>query len=142
MDEWQQLFVKKLERVQDRWSERLDEVLDNVAQPVFEELSQFLRHNGFVTATPLRERGRRSFKFEMGEDVYVLVIFEVRSGGEFQLTRQVFAVGEEPQVHRSIERISAVSRKWAQDTYRHALDAFVNLLGGAEEPVEEEVAVV
>jgi len=141
MDEWKKSFVEKLSQVQSRWATQFDEALDEAAAPVFSELSAFLRENGFVTTMPMHEKGRHSYKFELAEDAYVLLIFRSRAVGEFELSREIFVLGLEPQVRRSTERLSSLNEKWVRREFQSALTTFVELLAQVQAPIEQEVVV-
>ena len=142
MEQWKQTFVKKLGDVQARWAAQFDDALDSAVNPVFHELAEFLQQNNFTAAMPMQEAGRRSFKFELAEDAYLLLIFRSRAVGEFEFTRQSFVLGNEPKVRKTTERISSVNEDWARNEFQVALDAFIERLGGAAVPTEEELAVV
>ncbi len=139
MDEWKQSFVERLGRVQSRWAARLDQTLDAVVKPVFDDLAEFLRENGFSASTPLRASGRRSFKFELAEDAYVLLIFRSVGVGEFELSREVFLLGSPPDVTRLTERVATLDADWARAQFQAALDAFVEILSGRENATEPEL---
>ncbi len=141
MDAWKRSFSEKLAQAQSRWATRLDEALDAAATPVFGELQEFLTNNGITPATPLREKGRRSYKFELAEDAYVLLLFRGRGVGEFELTRETFVLGQRPQVRKTTERLTVLTPEWVQQEFQAALDDFVDLLVEHEEeaPVEPTV---
>ncbi len=142
MEQWKQTFVKKLTDAQSRWAAQFDEVMDNAVNPVFHELAEFLQQNNFTAAIPVQEPGRRSFKFELAEDAYLLLIFRSRAVGEFELTRQSFVLGGEPKIRKTTERISSVDEHWARNEFQTALDGFIERLGGVSAPTDEELAVV
>lgn len=142
MEDWKRRFAERLSEVQLRWATQFDEAVDNAVVPVFNEMTAFLRDNGVQTAIPLHDKGRRSFKFELAEDAYLLLIFRARAVGEFELSREVFVLGCEPQVRRSTERVSSLTEKWVRKEFQSALDAFVEQLDEAPVAPEAEVAVV
>lgn len=142
MDQWKQTFSKRLSDVQARWAVQFDETLDNSVNPVFHELADFLQQNGFAASLPMQEPGHRSFKFELAEDAYLLVIFRSRAVGEFELSRQSFALGSETKLRKTTERLATVTEDWARREFQGALDAFLELLGGPQVPSEEELAAV
>lgn len=140
MEDWKKRFTDKLSQVQSRWATQFDQALETAVVPVFDEMTAFLRDNGVVATVPLHERGRRSFKFELAEDAYLLLIFRARAVGEFELSREVFILGCEPQVRRSTERVSSLAEKWVRKEFQAALDTFVELLD--EAPADPEAELV
>jgi hypothetical protein len=130
VDGWKRNFVDKLGKAQAQCTKRFEEALNSCVAPVFEELSGFLRDNGFRVSTPLQEPGRRSFKFELAENAYLLLLFRFTAIGEFELRSEMFVPGCEPQLKKSIGRIGDVEQQWTQEQFRTGLDRFVDLLGG------------
>ena len=142
MDKWKQAFLNKLGKAQAEWVRAFEDALDNHFAPVYKEYKSFLETNGFKLSIPLREKGRRSFKFELAENAYLLMIFCSASVGEFELECESFVPGQQPTVSRAIARAAELDEKWARQHVQSALDAFVNLLTGQPaQPVEELVAV-
>jgi hypothetical protein len=141
MDSWKKSFLDKLNRAQSHWAGMFDEALDASIEPVFEDLSAFLEDNGFGLSRPLQESGRRSYKFALAEDAYALLIFESRAVGEFELTRELFVLGSDPQISRGTERVLQVDDEWARREIQSLLDRFVELLAREESAVVEELPV-
>lgn len=138
LEQWKRSFAERLGNVQAQWVGRFRETLDTVVGPVFDDLAVFLRSNGFAATAPLREDGRRSFKFELAEDAYVLLLFKSTGVGEFELSTETFAPGCEPRVTRRKERLGQVSAAWTQREFQTTLNAFLDLLGGGRAPAEAE----
>lgn len=130
MDSWRRSFLNRLHEARSRFAEQFEEALDQAIVPVFDDLASFLCDNGFTALTPLKEQGRRSFKFELAENAYLLIIFRFSRVGEFELHAEMFAPGSEPLLEKSGGRITDIDRNWAQDHFRAGLDRFVNLLAG------------
>lgn len=143
MPEWKDQFLSKLDQVQAQWSKRFDERLDAAVNPTFDELGAFLRTHGFHMSSPMRQEGRRSFKFELSENAYVLLIFRSSSVGEFELRCECFVPGNEPMMSKSLGRVMDIDEAWTRGQMQAALDNFVDRLSGAprREKVEELVAV-
>jgi hypothetical protein len=142
MDAWKKSFAERLGHVRSGWAAQLDQALEEHAVPVFNDLAEFLRDNGVVGSMPLREKGRRSFKFELAEDAYVLLIFRSTAVGEFELSREVFILGAEPKVRKTTERLANLNQDWARQEFQAALDSFIGLLEPASAPAEAEVVGV
>lgn len=149
MSDWQQTFVRKLGDAQSRYQNAFGEAIQNEVIPAFEELRSFLTGNGFKLSMPLQELGRRSFKFELVENAYALLIFRFQGIGQFELRSETFAAGQEPQLEKSMGHVSDINKAWATRQFQGALDALVDLLAGRPRPTaaplpdaEEELVVV
>lgn len=123
--------------------QRFEDALDRVVVPVFDELSTFLGENGFKVSAPLAEQGRRSFKFELAENAYLLLIFHFSGVDEFELRSETFVPSGEPVLERFTGRASDMRKDWAQKLFQAGLDRFVELLNGrkSEKPSEALAAV-
>jgi len=142
MDRWKKSFVERLSQAQSKWIGRFENALDEHLAPSLREYAQFLTDNGFRVSTPLHEPGRRSVKFELAENAYVLLVLRSTAVGEFELRRETFVPGAEPQLQRLTGRIGELNRHWFDEQIRTALDGFVDLLAGeAPATVEELVSV-
>ena len=139
MDQWKESFLSKLNRAQSQWVSRFDEALDDHFVPEFEEIKQFLGDNGFRVSTPLHEPGQRSFKFELAENAYLLMILRSVGVGEFELRSEVFAPGKEPELSKMTARANDLTREWVSQQLQSALDTFVDLLGGESAAPTEEL---
>ncbi len=140
MDQWKQQFAAKLSEVQSHWMTQFDGTLDESVNPVFDELGEFLRDNGFATAIPMQQPGRRSFKFELAEDAYLLMIFRATGLGGVELSIESAVPGVAPEPTRLNERLADINADWAEETFRSALNDFVDQLGESAAVVEEELA--
>jgi len=138
---WKESFLERLNRAQRRCSEWFESALDQAVEGVFGELESFLSANGFRVSRPLREPGRRSYKFELAENAYVLFIFRFCAVGEFELRTEIFAPGREPQLETLRFSIADLKPEWAAERFQRALDEFVGLLSG-ESARQSEPALV
>lgn len=141
MEDWKRSFSDKLREVQNHWIQQFETKLDNHVTPMFDDLSAFVRNHGFNTSIPMHEEGRRSFKFELAENAYLLLIFRSTSIGEFELRTESFTPGHEPLLGKSIERLSDVDDDWTTQRFQQALDAFVEHLGGEKKSAVEDEAL-
>jgi len=119
-----------------------EEVLDHTVAPVYEDLSGFLHDNSFKVSMPMNEKGRRSYKFELAENAYLLVIFRFAGVDEYELRNETFIPGHDPILEKFAGRVGDIDREWTESLFRAGLDRFVDSLAGinAEQP-EELVAV-
>ena len=137
LDGWKQNFLGKLHQAQTACAKQFEDALDIAVTPVFEDMATFLRDNGFTVSTPLNESGRRSYKFELAENAYLLVIFRFTSVGEFELRRETFVPGSDPVLEKDACRIADVNADWTRSQFAAGLDRFVELLGSNERtPIE------
>jgi hypothetical protein len=86
----------------------------------------------------MRELGRRSYKFELAENVYLLMIFRSLGVGEFEARCESFVPGAEPAFRKSVVRIADVDEDWAREHFQKSLDAFLDLLANetSKQPAE------
>lgn len=129
---WQKSFVDKLGKVQTLWIKQFEDTLNKFVQPAFQNVASFTRENGFKVSTPLHDDGRRSYKFELSENAYLLMIFRFSSVGEFELRCESFVPGHEPCLNKSQVRLVDVSESWVDQQFQTALDTFIDLLSGSK----------
>lgn len=143
MDAWRRSFLDKLREAQSHCAGLFEDVLDRAVAPAFDELASFLRDNGFTMSIPLREPGRRSFKYELAENAYLLVIFRFLGVGEFELQTETFVPGAKPVYEKKRERVADVDRQWAQRLFQAGLDRFIDQLANqkSEQPAAELATV-
>lgn len=142
VDNWQKSFLDKLNKVQSQWVRSFEETIEKAVSPVFDDLSAFVRDNGFRVSTPLHDEGRRSFKFELSENAYLLLIMRFTGVGEFELRSECFVPGNEPRLEKSIVRLSDVDNDWADKQFRSALDEFIDQLSGSKFSAERNAQPV
>ncbi len=142
MDQWKRTLLDKLSQAQGQWCRRFEESLDRSFVPAYEEHKNFLADNGFKLSTPMREPGRRSFKFELSENAYLLIILRATGVGEFELHTESFVPGGEPTLNKSTGRVADMDEAWAEKQIKSGIDGFVDLLLGQNvEPVGELITV-
>jgi len=140
MDSWKQSFLEKLGKAQSQWVHDFEEALEGKFVPVHQEYEPFLADNGFKLSSPLHEPDRRSYKFELSENAYLLMIFRASGVGEFELRCESFAPGHEPMLTKTVARAGDLDEDWAKRQLQSALDAFVDVLSeDVAEPVAEFV---
>lgn len=143
MTQWKDSFVNRLNKAQSHWTKRFEEVLERHFVPVFDEFKGFLVDNGFKITMPMCEAGRRSYKFELAENAYLLLIFRSAGVGEFELRAECFVPASEPMLNKAVARIVDMDSDWARHQLQTSLDTLVDLLSGSpiEEPVGELVEI-
>jgi len=129
VDGWRRTFIEKLGKAQTQCARRFEEAVEAHVGASFEELAAFLRDNGFKVSSPVHESGRQSYKFELAENAYVLLIFRFSNVGEFELRSETFIPGRDPLLSKSLGRVADIDAKWAEEQFRCTLDRFVELLG-------------
>lgn len=129
--QWKKSFLDKLGQAQNRCAQRFEESIDAHVVSAFDEIAAFVREHGFRTSMPLHESGRRSFKFELVENAYMLLIFRFMNVGEFELRSELFVPGAEPILRKAVGRVADIDDAWAHRQFRGALDQFVDLLAGS-----------
>jgi hypothetical protein len=134
MDHWKRSFLDRLGKAQAHWLTRFEELVEARILPTLEDYKEFLADNGFRLSSPQHEPDRRSFKFELAENAYLLLILRSTGIGEFELRSECFVPGREPVLSKATVRIADVDDGWAAQQLRRGLDAFVDLL--AEQPQE------
>lgn len=130
MDGWKKQFVDKLGKAHQNCAMRFEDALDGAFNPIFEDLSTFLRDNGFKVSQPLNEQGRRSFKFELAENAYLLILVRFGGLGDFELRSEAFVPGNKPVIRKFVGGLKDLSTPWAEKQFRSALDQFIELLSG------------
>lgn len=140
MDDWKKTFLEKLRTAQEKCAQTFEETLERAVCPIYEQMREFLRDNDFEVSTPMREKGRRSFKFALGENAYVLFIFRFAGVDEFELRNETFVPGREPILEKFAGRVADIDREWAENLFEAGLDRFVERLG--ESRVERREAAL
>lgn len=140
---WKKGFLDKLGQAQQQWLREFDNAMDEHVSPAYDEIREFLSNNGFRVSKPLREEGRRSFKFELAENAYVLVLFRAAGVNEFEIRAETFVPAREPVLSKAMARVKDLNIEWAQEQFQTALDNFVGLLSGDElVPEDQELVAV
>jgi len=144
MNNWQNSFLEKLGKVQTQWMRNFETTMERCVTPAFDDVCAFVRDNGFKVSTPLHDDGRRSYKFELSENAYLLMIFRFSGVGEFEVRCESFTPGGEPLLTKSMMRVAEVDEEWATRQFQTALDAFVEAMTGSKfqkaEKAEKEMA--
>ena len=141
-DDWKRSFIEKLDKVRENWVEQFEEALQDSVVPAFDDLAEFLRDHGFRMSAPARDGDRRSFKFELTEETYLLMIFRFAGAGSFELRSESRVSNAEPASECVVARLADLNQACARKFFQTALDTFVNsLCGKSAQPAEELAAV-
>ena len=138
---WKKGFLDRLGQAQQLWLKEFEGSLEKFVVPAYEDCREFLGNNGFRVSRPMREEGRRSFKFELAENAYLLVLFRAAGVGEFEIRAECFMPGRDPLLTKAIARVKDLDFNWAAQQFQTALDNFVGLLAGEELSAAPEEAV-
>jgi hypothetical protein len=141
-DDWKRSFIRKLDQVREHWVQEFEGALAGSVMPAFDDLAEFLRDHGFRLSTPVHDGDRRSFKFELTEDTYLLMIFRFEGPGSFELRSESHVSKAEPVTECVVARLADLDQARARELFQAALDTFVALLcGKSAQPAEEFAAV-
>lgn len=128
---WQNGFLKRLEELRGDWVKNFEGAISASVEPAFEEVSAFVSKHGFRGVAPLRQSDRRSFKFELAENAYVLVTFRHEGIDDLLATCEYFVPGAQPGCYETRVACADVNREWAVLQFQDALDALVSAFGSA-----------
>jgi hypothetical protein len=126
MNEWKKHFADKIGKLRSHWEESFEGYANETLQSVFEEFADFVSRYEFQASSPNRQSGLRSFKFALGEDVFVLLTFKPARMGEFEMQSEFFVPGQGLMKghHQSVGAESA-DRDWAEGCFQNSLDHLV-----------------
>lgn len=136
MGEWEKSFSRRLGKLREAWSTEFQRVAEQEIQPAYGELEQFLNANGFSATQPQANAEMWSFRFSLGEDVYVLVSYKLRGSSDVEATTEIVVPGKDNlKPAKTTEAIHRVTVGWAENVFRQAMDQF---LGELETTVDHE----
>lgn len=139
MGDWQQSFARRLSDLRNGWTRGFSRTVDEDIVPAFSQMESFLATNGFTVSTPRTDGTVRSFKFALGEDVYVILSFRLHGPLEVEASDEIFVAGNTDVKPRSeCTPIQSINAGWAQRQFQAALDRFLEgLEASATEPVAD-----
>jgi hypothetical protein len=132
--QWRESFARRVEGLRSQWVKKFEQKLADVVAPAFGEISAFVGEHGFKTTSPLIQSDRRSFKFEMAENAYVLVTVMHGSIEEAVVKCEYFAPGADPGEFEVRAALGEVTKAWASERFQEALDTFVEAVDRSGEP--------
>lgn len=143
VESWKNDFLDKLGQAKNQWVKQFEDAIKSAVEPAYDNLRSFLADNGFSVSKPMCEEGRHSFKFELAENAYLLMIFRQSGVGEFEVRCETFVPGGDPVLMKAVARLKEVDEEWASQHFQSALDTFVDLLcGRSPADAAEELATV
>jgi len=130
MTDWEKEFAKKMELLHEQSTTCLEQFLQEDLQNAFDAMSAFLAQWKFHTSTPQTQAGRRSFKFGLTEDAYVIVTFRLEGVDllECETEYGLPAVGRVNGT-RSTSSLRKADQQWGESCFQKALDGLLVKLG-------------
>lgn len=142
MNQWQEQFAEQMEALCAQTSGCFGRFAQEVLEPAFEQMTDFLKSWRFQTSVPLTESGRRCFRFALTEEGYLLVLFRVEGVDTLHCEYEFWipGTGRADQVSRTTS-LRAAEPQWVESCFQAALSSFVTRFAQAEQhlPVEEPV---
>ncbi len=132
MNTWQERFAKKMARVRDSANDRCEQFVQDILEPMIAEFSDFAGSQGLKSATPMCDSGVRTFRFGMGENMYVLISFRPDGLEECEMSAE-FSVPRHERIKPMSIRTETMTadRKWAETFVETALDTFADAVSEA-----------
>jgi hypothetical protein len=143
MNDWEKEFTKKMESLHEQSKTSLERFLQEDLQVGFDALSNFLGQWKFQSSTPQVQPGRRSFKFGLTEDAYVIVTFRLEGLDTLECETEYGMPGVGRLAGtRSASSLRKVDRQWGESCFQKALDGLLGKLGEAEAKKKGREAVL
>jgi hypothetical protein len=131
MTQWQQSFVQNLESLRGQWLKDFDRVMNESVAPAFERISGFVGEHGFRVSSPVSQTDRRSYKFEMAENAFLMVFFHHRGINDYMVKTECFVPGREPWDYSESGALNDITLEWATAMFQKGLDTFVTAFSAA-----------
>jgi hypothetical protein len=133
MNEWEKEFAKKMDSLHEQSSSCLNRFLQDDLQAAYEGMGTFLGQWKYQTSVPQTQAGRRSFKFALTEDAYVLVTFRLDGIDTLECESEygLPGVGRSPG-SRWASSLRRADRVWGENCFQKALDGFITKLAEAD----------
>lgn len=130
MTEWEKEFSKKMESLHEQSTTSLERFLQEDLQTAYTALSSFLSQWKFQASTPQVQAGRRSFKFALTEDAYVIVTFRLEGVDSLECESEygLPATGRVSGTRHN-SSLRKVDRQWGEACFQKALDGLLVKLG-------------
>lgn len=134
MNAWQQQFTQKMEGLREQSFQRFDRFVDEVVTPTFEAFREFTSSCDFEASTPQHQKGQRTYKFSLTEDVYVLNFFRARGVAEVEHEWEACVPGQgRVKGGVTVAGVGSADDAWVEACFQKALDGFVSGFGDKKE---------
>jgi hypothetical protein len=134
MNGWEKEFSKKMESLRDQSSKCLDRFMEESLEGAFGAVSAFLSQWNFQASMPQTQPGRRSFKFAMTEDAYVLIFFRLDGLDTLECESEYWIPGHgRNSGYCANISLRNADREWGESCFHKALDGFIARFGEAEQ---------
>jgi hypothetical protein len=126
MNHWQEQFAQQMDALCAQSSSWFDRFSDDVIVPSLETLTGFLDRWHYEITTPACDEARRTFRFALTEDGYLLVWFRMEGFDtlECEYEYSLPGVGRVKGV-RTTGSLRAADADWVESCFQMALNAFV-----------------
>ncbi len=128
MNEWQQSFLRKLEKARKIWLKQFEQALDSQLAPTVQRIAEFLVSNGFRVTAPKSDAATR-YRFALSENGYALFTFRLRGLDEVEMYCEPFVPGlgaAEP--YKCSVSLYDATEAWFESSLRQGLDTLLNAL--------------
>jgi hypothetical protein len=123
MNEWQERFARQMNKIREQSAGRFQKFSDDVLEPVFNDLSEFVAQWDMRATEPQNQNDRRTFKFALTEDAYVLLNFRLHGVEAVECGYECWipGIGRQPGGHAHMN-LSEADRSWAESFFQACLD--------------------
>lgn len=142
MNDWEQIFTKKMEVLRAKSASLFDRLADEKFVPAFNRFTSFVAKWDIQTTIPQSKSGMRSFKFALAEDGYVLVFLRLKGVDRLECEYECWLPGSgKIESVRSTTELKCLDAGWVDSCFQVALDNFITkfseicLQEDAREPV-------
>jgi hypothetical protein len=144
MNEWQERFANKMNLIREQSAEQFKRYSQDVLTPVFQNLAEFVAQWDMQATSPQDQSDRRTFKFALAEDSYVLVGFRLHGLETVECGYECWipSVGRQTGGNTHIG-LDEADRAWAESCFQACLDHLANKYaenGSTEESVASVMA--
>jgi len=126
MNKWKQEFARKMEDLGEQSSADFDRFADEVLVPIFRDVSEFVAQWRFQTSIPQSNMGKKSFKFALTENRYLLILFRIEGINTLGCEYECCLPGKECIAGpRNSMILYNANQLWAESCFQTALDDFI-----------------
>ena len=126
MNRWQEQFAQQMDALCAQSSTWFDRFADDVLEPTLESMTGFLDRWNYEITLPPCEPGRRTFRFGLTEDGYMLLWFRLEGFDTLQCEYEYSLPGVgRVQGVRTTAGLRSADSDWVDSCFQMALGAFV-----------------